>query len=114
MRKLIVLTVAVALLAALAATALAATKSVKVGDNYFVRSSGVPTVTINRGDRLRFNWRGSNPHNVRGVGISLGKSCRETRSSGTCRTPRLTKRGTFTVYCEVHGKRQQRMRLRIR
>ena len=46
MRKLIVIVLALAVAAALAATALAATKSVKVGDNYFVRSSGVPTVSV--------------------------------------------------------------------
>ena len=46
MRKLIVLVIAAAAVTALAATAFAATRSVKVGDNYYVRSSGVPTVTV--------------------------------------------------------------------
>ena len=38
-------------LGASAAPALAATKRVKVGDNYFVRDGGVPTVTVNKGTR---------------------------------------------------------------
>ena len=114
MRKLLVLVLAGALAGILAATALAATKGVKVGDDYFVRASGVPTVTINKGDRLKFNFAGDNQHNVKGVGIGVGKSCRTVRDSGSCRTPRLTKTGTFTLFCEVHGKADQRMRLKIR
>src|SRR3712207_1630692 len=114
MGKLGVLVLAGVLAGILAATALAATKSVKVGDNYFVRASGVPTVTINKGDRVKFNFAGDDPHNVKGVGIGLGKGCRQARSSGSCRSPRLNKRGTFTLFCEIHGKGDQRMRLKIR
>jgi plastocyanin len=113
MRKLLVLALAVALLGVLAAVALADTKAVKVGDNYYVRSSGVPTVSVKKGDRLKFNFRGSNPHNAHGVGISLGADCRKVRSSGSCRTPRLKKRGTFTIFCDVHGKSDQKMRLKV-
>ena len=43
---------------AFAAQALAATSSVKVGDNYFVRSSGVPTVTVSKGTTVRWNCAG--------------------------------------------------------
>ena len=113
MRKLLVLVIAGALLGVLAAVALADTKGVKVGDNYFVRSSGVPTVSVKKGDRLKFNFRGSNPHNAVGVGISLGSSCKTTRSSGSCRTSALKKRGTFTIYCQVHGKSDQRMKVKV-
>jgi plastocyanin len=113
MRKLLVLVVAGSLLAVLAATALAATKGVKVGDNYYVRSSGVPTVSVNKGDRLKFNFRGDSPHNAHGSGISLGSDCLKVRSSGSCTTSRLKKRGTFTIFCDVHGKSDQRMRLKV-
>ena len=113
MRKLFVLVVAAALMGVLAAVALADTKAVKVGDNYYVRSSGVPTVSVKKGDRLKFNFRGNDPHNAKGVGINLGASCRETRDSGSCTTRRLKTRGTFTIYCEVHGKSDQRMKVKV-
>ena len=48
-----------------AVPALAATKSVKVGDNYFVRASGVPTVTIKKNDTVKWNFAGEKPHNVK-------------------------------------------------
>jgi len=113
MRKLLVFVFAAALAGVLAATALAATKSVKVGDNYFVRSSGVPTVSVHKGDRLKFNFTGDSAHNAVGVGISLGSSCKTIRSSGSCRTSALKKRGTFTIYCQVHGKADQKMRVKV-
>jgi hypothetical protein len=50
MRKLLVLVTMSAATAALATPALAATTSVKVGDGYFVRDGGVPTVTVKRND----------------------------------------------------------------
>ena len=112
-RKLLAPALAAALAGFLATAALAATKSVKVGDNYYVRASGVPTVTVKKGSKLKFNFTGSAVHNARGVGINLGSSCRKTRSSGSCTSAALNKVGTFTVYCEVHGKSDQRMKLRV-
>ena len=113
MRKFLALVIAVALMGALAAVAFADTKAVKVGDNYFVRSSGVPTVSVKKGDRLKFNYRGDDAHNAKGVGINLGKSCRTVRDSGSCTSNRLTTRGTFTIFCEVHGKSDQKMRVKV-
>jgi plastocyanin len=113
MRKFIVLCLAGALAGVLAATALAATKSVKVGDNYYVRSSGVPTVTVKKGDKLKFNFKGSSPHNAQSSSISTG-SCKTVRSSGSCTTPKLKKRGTFTIFCIVHGKADQSMRVKVK
>src|SRR3954451_3202942 len=104
MRKLLAIVIAGAVLGVLAATAFAATKSVKVGDNYYVRSSGVPTVSVHKGGRLKFNFTGDDVHNAKGVGISLGADCRKFRSSGSCTTRKLRKRGTFTIFCEIHGK----------
>jgi plastocyanin len=114
MRKVFVPFLALSLLAVLAATALAATKSVKVGDNYYVRSSGVPTVTVTKGDKLKFNYSGDNSHNAVGVGIKLGSQCSRIRSSGSCTSNALNKRGTFRIYCSVHGKSDQSMRVRVK
>ena len=64
----------------LAATAMAATRSVKVGDDYYVRSSGVPKVTVSKGTTVQFNFSGAdNPHTVTRLSGPSFKSC-----SGTC------------------------------
>jgi plastocyanin len=65
MRRLLILPILV--LAALAigvAPAAAKTKNVKIGDDFFVRNSGVPTVTVKKGTTVKWNWRGSDQHNV--------------------------------------------------
>ena len=54
--SLVLALVAGALVAAVT-PALAATR-IKVGDNYFVRSSGVPTVTVSKGTKVKWVWRG--------------------------------------------------------
>jgi plastocyanin len=109
MRKLIVLSLAAGALVLLAATAMAATKSVKVGDNYYVRPSGVPKVTVSKGTTVRFNFAGSDaPHTVtRRSGPSF-KSC-----SSTCKRT-LRKRGTYRLYCAIHGAGDQSMRLIVK
>jgi hypothetical protein len=64
MRKLVALLLVAALTAAVAATALAARRTVRVGDNWFVRPSGVPTVTVERGDTVVWRFIGRRRHNV--------------------------------------------------
>ena len=66
MRKVL----ASALLAGLVGTllvagpALSKTKSVEVDDNYFVKKGAPRTVTVHKGDKVEWEWEGSNPHNV--------------------------------------------------
>ena len=81
-RPLALLTVAATAAAVVAVPALAATKSVKVGDNYFVRSSGVPTVTIKKNDTVKWNFAGKKPHNVT-VKSGPVKFSSKTMTSGT-------------------------------
>ena len=69
MRKLLVLfalVLAGGLMAVFSASAPSATR-VKIGDNYFVRPSGVPTVTVSKGTRVRWVWTGRRLHNVKAV-----------------------------------------------
>ena len=40
-------------------------REIKVGDNYFVRSSGVPTVTVSKGTMVKWVWKGRSLHNVK-------------------------------------------------
>ena len=114
MRKLLALAAVVlagALLAAFAASAPSATR-VKIGDNYFVRSSGVPTVTVSKGTRVKWVWVGRVPHNVKAVAgpARFGSS---TMTDGSY-VKRLRKRGTYTIICTVHGGADQKMKLVVK
>ena len=114
MRKVITFVLVAGLLGPAVAPAAAATKRVRVGDNFFVRDSGVPTVTVNRGDRVTWVWRGDSSHNVK---VTRGPS-RLGGGSATQRSGRFSKvvrkRGTYTIVCTVHGARDQSMRLVVR
>jgi plastocyanin len=111
------LALGVATLAALGATALAGpasagTRSVRVGDNYFVRPSGVPALSVKRGDTVRWVWRGRAAHNVT-VAKGPVRFKSRTQSSGSF-SKSLTRRGTYRLICTIHGPRDQSMILRVR
>ncbi len=99
MKKLIALIAAVAV-GAVAIPAFAATKTVKVDDNFF----SPKTITVRKGDKIRFTWVGDAPHNVKGAGINIG-----TRSSGS-KTVTIRRAGTFR--CTIHPGMSGRIRLR--
>jgi plastocyanin len=112
-RKLLVpiVLVATAVPAVFAGSATSATR-VKVGDNYFVRPSGVPTVTVSKGTRVRWVWTGDNLHNVKvASGPARFGSSSMTRGSYS---KRMRKRGRYTIVCTVHGGRDQKMKLVVR
>ena len=110
MRKTLALTLA--LFSVLAATALAATKTVKVGDNWFLRSSGTPTVTVKKNDIVRWTWVGDSAHNVV---VTKGpvKFSSPVKNSGAYRK-KMTRRGTYIIVCTIHGKRDQSMKLVVK
>jgi plastocyanin len=101
MRKLLILAAVPALTAAVAIPALAATKSVEVGDDYFVRDSGVPTVTVKKNDTVRWRWEGKHPHNVT-VTSGPVKFHSSTKKSGTF-TKKVTRKGTYRLVCTIHS-----------
>ena len=113
MRRLIALTLAVALLGILAAVAVAATKTVKVGDNWFVRSSGVPTVTVKKGTTVKWNWVGKKAHNVHVTKGPATIPASKVQSKGTY-SRKFTKKGTYTIICDVHGAKDQSMKLVVK
>jgi len=98
MRSLPALLIA-ALLAA-AAPAAAATKNVKIGDDYYVRAGSPPTVTVFKGTTVRWNWRGSRRHNV------LVRSGPESFQSKLKRSGHYSRRmrrvGTYKIVCSIH------------
>jgi plastocyanin len=103
----------VAACAALAATATSAgTRSIKIGDNYFVRSSGVPVVTVTRNTRVTWRWTGSHAHDVR---VSSGpvKFHSKVQTEGTY-SRIMSRRGTYKLYCEIHSAQDQSMVLRVK
>ena len=112
MRRLFVVLSVPAVAAVFAIPALAATKSVKVGDNYFVRSSGVPTVTVMKNDTVRWNFAGERPHNVT-VKSGPVKFHSPDKSSGTYKR-KMTRAGTYVLYCTIHGQSDQSMKLRVK
>jgi plastocyanin len=113
-RKLLVLVVlaAVAVLAAVFATSAPSATRVNVGDNYFVRPSGVPTVTVSKGTKVRWVWTGNDLHNVK-VKRGPARFSSPAQTSGSY-VKRMRKRGTYTIVCTVHGGSDQKMKLVVR
>jgi plastocyanin len=112
MRKLIPLVLVLAAAAVLAGSALAATKSVKVGDNYYVRSRGVPTVTVSKGTKVKWRFVTDTGHTVT-VKSGPTKFNSGVRTGGSY-SKTLRKRGTYTIYCTIHGLSDQRMKLVVK
>jgi plastocyanin len=111
MRKLFLVALAVAALAVAAGTAFAATKSVKVGDDYYVRSRGVPKVTVSKGTKVKWRFTTDTGHSVT-VKSGPAKFNSGIRTGGSF-SKTMRKRGTYRIYCTIHG-REQRMTLVVK
>ena len=110
MRKLLVAVLIAAASAVLATQALAATRSVKVGDDFFVRKGSVPTVTVKKGTTVTWRWTGKDMHNV-AVTKGPAKFRSSYKTSGSF-SKRLTRTGTYTIVCSIHQP-DMRMKLRV-
>ena len=110
MRKLLVAMLIAAASAVLATQALAATRSVKVADDYFVRKGSVPTVTVKKGTKVTWRWAGKEMHNV---AVTKGpvKFRSSYKTSGTY-SQALTRTGTYTIVCSIHQP-DMKMKLRV-
>ena len=97
MKRLLVLALVLAVAAAAAALpALAATKTVDVGDNFFK-----PTrVGVRAGTKVVWKWTGSNPHNVT-VTKGPKKFHSKTQTKGSFTAIPHTK-GTYSIICTIH------------
>ena len=110
MRKLLALVLVAAASAVLAVPALAATRSVKIGDDYFVRKGSVPTVTVSKGTKVTWRWSGKDMHNV-AVTKGPAKFHSSFKSSGSySKTVKST--GTYTIVCTIHQP-DMKMKLRV-
>jgi plastocyanin len=113
MKKILVATAITAVAAVAAIPAFAGTKTVKLGDNYFVHDGSRPTVTISKGSTLKFVWRGHAPHNVikkKGPGAAFHSP---VRTSGSY-SHKFTRGGTYTIYCSIHGLRDMGLTVKVR
>ncbi|MFL5826583.1 MAG: plastocyanin/azurin family copper-binding protein [Thermoleophilaceae bacterium] len=104
MRKLVAMLAIASLIAGVtAAVAFGATKTVRVGDNFFSRKS----LTISRGTTVKWSWQGTeNPHNVAGKGFKSA-----VKASGSYKHT-FRKRGKFTIICQIHPT-QMRMTVKV-
>jgi plastocyanin len=95
-------TLPLVLIAALfaAAPAAAATRNVKIGDDYFVRPGSPPTVSVTKGTTVRWNWRGSRPHNVAVQQGPVTFRSAVKRSGSFSRKMRRV--GTYKIVCSLH------------
>jgi len=112
MRKLIILATVVVSTAAIAVPALAATKTVKVGDIWFIsKAKNHKTIRAKVGDTVKWVWAGAYPHNVT---VSSGpvKFKSKTQKKGSF-SKKITKAGTYKLYCTVHGAKAQSMILKV-
>ena len=110
MRKLIIAMLIAAASAVLATQALAATRSVKIGDDYFVRKGSAPTVTVKKGTTVTWRFSGKNMHNL---AVTKGpvKFRSSIKSSGTF-SKRVTRTGTYSIVCTIHQP-DMAMKLRV-
>jgi plastocyanin len=106
-RKLCLLAATGLVSAVVAVPALAAVKTVKVGDNYFRPK----TLTVKRGTTVRWVWGGKAPHNVT---VTRGpvKFHSATKRKGAY-SKRLTRKGTYSIVCTIHQALGQRMTLKV-
>ena len=106
MRKLLVLAALAAMLVA-ASTAFAATKTVRVGDNFFSPTK----LTVTKNTYVKWRWVGDSLHTVT-VRKGPVKFNSKALRSGTY-TKKMTRTGTYRIICAIHPD-EQKMTLVVR
>jgi plastocyanin len=99
MKKLLAASATLALAATLAVPALAGTRSIKVGDDWYGSKNSKPTVSVKKGTTVKWVWVGSSAHNVKGKGPQNFIS--RTIVSGSYKR-KMTARGTYKILCTIH------------
>ena len=95
-----ILPLALILAIALAAPAAAATRNVKVGDDYYVRAGSPPTVSVKKGTTVKWNWVGRRRHNVVVQRGPVSFQSKLKRSGSYSR--RMRRVGTYRIVCSIH------------
>ena len=101
MRKLLIVVLIAAVSAVAASQALAASRSVKVGDDYFIRKGSTPTVTVRKGTTVTWRFRGNDLHNV---AVTKGpvKFHSPYKDSGSF-SKKMRRAGRYTIVCTIHS-----------
>ena len=100
MKKLIAAAAAAAIAAgafAVPSFSASTTKRVSIKDNVFAPTS----VTIRKGQKIKWTWKGHAPHNVTATKGPV-KFHSTTKTSGTF-TKKFTKKGKYTILCTIHA-----------
>ncbi len=103
--RTIVIALLALVLAVAAVPAFGATRSVRLVDNAFAPK----TLTVRKGDTVRFRWAGRQPHNVvsrRGVRFRS-----PVQRSGTF-SQRVRRAGSYQLICEIHPGMGMTLRVR--
>ena len=95
-----ILPLALILAIALAAPAAAATRNVKIGDDYYVRAGSPPTVSVKKGTTVKWNWTGRRQHNVVVQRGPVSFQSKLKRSGSYSR--RMRRVGTYKIVCSIH------------
>ena len=101
MRKLLASVLVLAVLGIVASQAFAATRSVSVGDDWFVAKGHPRSITVKKGTTVTWRFRGKTMHNVDARKGPM-HFISSYRKKGTF-SKRLTKAGTYVVYCDIHS-----------
>ncbi|MEP6952635.1 MAG: plastocyanin/azurin family copper-binding protein [Solirubrobacteraceae bacterium] len=105
-KKIALALAAIAVLALLAVPALAATKSVTVGDTFFKAKS----ISVSKGTTVKWVWRGKLPHDVK-VKTGPVKFHSTVKTKGSY-SKRLTRKGTYRIICTIHPNMKQTVTVR--
>jgi plastocyanin len=92
---------AVILALVLAAPAAAATKNVKIGDDYFVAPGSPSTVSVTKGTTVKWNWTGNRQHNV--VVRSGPASFQSALKRSGSYKRKMRRKGTYKIVCSIHA-----------
>ena len=111
MRKLLLVPALTAAAFATAVTPALSAREITVGDNYFVRPSGVPVVTVSKGTKVKWVWKKRTLHNVKVTKgpVKFGSS----PQTGGSYAKKLTRKGHYTIVCTIHGGSDQKMKLYV-
>ena len=109
MRKLLLVPALTAAAFATAVTPALSAREITVGDNYFVRPSGVPVVTVSKGTKVKWVWKKRTLHNVKATKgpVKFGSSSQ----AGGSYSKKMKRKGTYTIICTIHGGSDQKMKL---
>ena len=89
----------------------AATKSLKIGDDWFVKKGSPSTITVKAGTKVTWKWTGHAPHDVSVVkGPKIFRSGDKVKGTYSVK---VTKKGTYKIVCFIHQP-DMRMTLKVK